>query len=580
VPTRAAQRQPPVLGIYLVLLACTLAVYLQTGRFDFVNFDDPDYTGRALTFPNFLWALTAHDAANWFPVTRLSHILDFTLFGAQAGPPHLINVFLHAAAAMLLFAFLYRATEARWRSAFVAFLFALHPLHVESVAWIAERKDVVSALFGFLSLWAYVSGRRALSLVAFALGLMSKPMLVSLPLLLLLLNYWPLRRRWNRDTIPFFALSAATAAIAWFAQQSSGAIRTMESFPLGLRIENALLSYIVYIAKMFWPVDLAVFYPYPHAIPEWQAALALVALASITILAWRARSRFPYLIVGWLWFLVTLLPVIGIVQVGAQARADRYMYIPMVGLAIMLAWGAADLAPRSKPLLAAAAAASLGACAIVTWNQLSFWQNSETLFQHALDVTPANYLAEHNLGSYLLEKPGRLPDSITHLRAALQLRPDYPEAMTDLASALAQSPAALSQAISLYEAAARILPDSSIVRGNLAQAHYDLGMSLVKQGLAADSIPQFEAALRLHPDNPEAHNNLAIALAQTGKAAEAEHHFREALRLKPDYTDAHLNLGITLANSGRTAEAITELEAVNRLQPDPEIQKDIERLRH
>jgi protein O-mannosyl-transferase len=581
VPTRAASRQSSVLVIYLSLLAATLAVYLQSANFDFVNFDDPDYTGRPLTLANFIWALTAHDAANWFPVTRLTHLLDFTLFGGQAGPPHLINVLLHAAASMLLFAFLYRATEARWRSAFVAFLFAVHPLHVESVAWIAERKDVLSAVFGFLTLWAWVSNRRTLALVSFALGLMSKPMLVTLPLLLLLLDYWPLRRRSDpRRVVPFFALTAAAALITWFAQQSSGAVRTIESFPIALRIENALVSYVVYIAKMFWPAGLAVFYRYPRAIPEWQASLAFLALAAVTILAWRARRRLPYLIVGWLWFLVTLLPVIGIVQVGAQARADRYMYIPMVGLAIMLAWGAADLAPRSKPVLAGAAAASLAACAAVTWIQLSFWQNSETLFQHALDVTPANYLAEHNLGSYLLDKPGRLPDSITHLRAALELRPDYPEAMTDLASALAQSPGGLPQAIRLYEAAARILPDSPIIRGNMAQARYDFGMSLIKQGLAADSIPQFEASLSLRPDNPEANNNLGIALAQIGNIKAAEQHFREALRLKPDYADAHLNLGITLANNGRPNEALPELEAANRLKPDSEIQKDIDRLRH
>jgi protein O-mannosyl-transferase len=580
VPTRAAPRQPPVLGIYVLLLAATFGVYVQAGRFDFANFDDPDYTGRALTFPNFIWALTAHDAANWFPVTRITHLLDFTLFGAQAGPPHLVNALLHAIAAMLLFAFLFCATGARWRSAFVAFLFALHPLHVESVAWIAERKDVLSAVFAFLSLWAYVGGRRTLSLVAFALGLMSKPMLVTLPLLLLLLDYWPLRRPPSRrGAAPFFALAAAAASITWLAQQSSGAVRTIESFPLGLRLENAFVSYVVYIVRMFWPADLAVFYPYPRDIPALQAALAFLALASVTVLVWRARRNYPYLVVGWLWFVVTLLPVIGIVQVGAQARADRYMYIPMVGLAIMLAWGAADLLPSSKPLLAAVAAASLAACAAVTWNQLSFWQNSETLFQHAVDVTPANYLAEHNLGSYLLDKPGRLADSVTHLRAALQLRPDYPEAMSDLASALAQSPGGLPQAISLDETAARILPDSPIIRGNLAQARYDFGMSLIKQGLAADSIPQFEAALRLRPDNPEAQNNLAIALAQTGKVQDAEQHFREALRLKPDYADAHLNLGITLANGGRNAEALAELEAANRLQPDPEIQKDIDRLR-
>ena len=378
---------------------------------------------------------------------------------------------------------------------------------------------------------------------------------------------------------------AVAAAITWLSQQSTGAVRTLESFPLGLRIENALVSYIVYIAKVFWPVDLAVFYPYPTAIPAWQAALAALALASgTTILVWRARRSFPGLAVGWLWYIVTLLlPVIGIVQVGAQARADRYTYIPMIGLSIMLAWGAADLAqrlswPRAKPALAALAAASLAACAAATWVQLSFWQNSETLFQHAVDATSGNYLAEHNLGSYLLDKPGRLADAATHLRAALRLRPDYPEAMTDLASALAQSPGGLPQAIALYEAAARILPDSTLIGGNLAQAHYDLGMALIKQGLAVDAIAQFEAALRLRPDAPETHNNLGIALAQSGRPKDAERHFREALRLKPDYADAHFNLGIALADSGHPAEAIAELEAANRLQPDPEIQKEIDRL--
>jgi Flp pilus assembly protein TadD len=294
--------------------------------------------------------------------------------------------------------------------------------------------------------------------------------------------------------------------------------------------------------------------------------------------------------VGWLWFAVTLLPVIGIVQVGAQARADRYMYIPMVGLAIMLAWGAPEFLPKTffrnlKPapaslLVALLAAASLAACALLTMVQLSFWQDSETLFERALDVTSSNYLAEHNLGSYLLDKPGRLPDSITHLRAALQLRPDYPEAQTDLASALAQSPGGLPQAISLYESAARILPNSALIRGNLAQARFDFGMSLMQQRLAGEAISQFEGSLRLRPDNPEAQNNLAIALAQTGKPAEAERHFRDALRLKPDYADAHLNLGITLAAQGRVAEAISEMETANRLQPDADLQKEIDRLRH
>ncbi len=576
------------LWIYFGLVAATLAVYWQAGSFDFVNFDDPDYTGRGLSAANLWWALTSHDAANWFPVTRLTHLIDFTLFGAQSGPQHLVNVLLHAAASSLLFAFLFRATGARWRSAFVAFLFALHPLHVESVAWIAERKDVLSALFAFLTLWVYVSERRVLALIAFALGLMAKPMLVTLPVLMLLLEYWPLQRKRPRDTIPFFALSAISAAITLFAQQ--GALRSAESFPLGLRIENAFVSYADYLAQMFWPANLAVFYPYPREIPAWQAALAFALLAIVTIAVWGGLQPVAgfspqrrYLPVGWLWFLVTLLPVIGIVQVGAQARADRYMYIPMVGIAIMLAWGANDIAdhwPRPKHLMPALGVASLAACAALTWVQLSYWQNSETLFQHALNVTGSNYLAEHNLGSYLLDKPGRLDDAVTHLRAALQIRPEYPEAMTDLASALAQSPGGLPQAIALYEAAARMLPDSSLIRGNLAQAHFQFGMALMKHNLAADAIPHFEAALRLDAANAEAQNNLGIALAQTGNRNAAEEHFHQALRLKPSYADAHYNLGIVLANSGRIPEAIVELEAANRLQPDPELQKAIDRLRH
>lgn len=592
-PIRAAQRpklpvpapaSPSVLPIYLALFAVTLLVYARSATFDFINFDDPDYTGRPLSFPNLIWALTSHDAANWFPVTRLTHLIDFTLFGAQAGPAHLINALLHTAAALLLFAFLFRATAARWPSAFVAFLFALHPLHVESVAWIAERKDVLSACFGFLSLWAYVANRRALSLVAFALGLMSKSMLVTLPALLLLIDYWPLQRfrGWAaelRDKAVYFALAIAAGAITLFAQQSSGAIRTIESFPLGLRFANALVTCCVYIAQLFAPVNLAVFYPYPTNIPAWQPTLAAIALGAVTTLVWRARHSRPSLLTGWLWFIITLLPVIGIIQVGAQAHADRYMYIPMVGLAIMLAWGAADLLPQQPKPLAVLGAVALVACALITWNQLSYWQNSETLFQHAIDVTPANYLAEHNLGSYLLDKPGRLSDAAIHLRAALDLRPDYPQAQTDLATALAQSPGGLPQAISLYQSAQRILPDSPVIRDNLAKAEYSYGLSLLKQGAPADSIPHFQSSLALSPANPEAENNLGTAYAQTGHLAEAEKHFRQAIHLQPNYADAHLNLGVTLANANRPAEALPELETADRLQPDPQVERDIETLR-
>jgi protein O-mannosyl-transferase len=333
--------------IAIGLATATFLVYAQVWRFGFVNFDDPDYvntSGRGV-----VWAFTSVDAANWFPVTRLSHILDVLLFGMRSGWHHLMNVVWHAAAAVLLFEFLHRATGARWRSAFVAFVFALHPLHMESVAWVSERKDVLSAFFWFLTLWAYTRyaqrpgrGWYAFTLTAFAVGLMAKPMMVTLPLVLLLLDLWPLGRRAYGEKAPFFALSAASAIATFVVQRSAGAVGQLAVFPLGLRVENALVTYIIYIARMFWPVRLAVFYPYPADLPAWQPMLAAAAILAISVGVWRGFRKHPYLAVGWAWYLVTLLPVIGLVQVGAQARADRYTYLPMTGLAIMLAWGTAE----------------------------------------------------------------------------------------------------------------------------------------------------------------------------------------------------------------------------------------------
>ncbi|MBV9405513.1 MAG: glycosyltransferase family 39 protein, partial [Acidobacteriaceae bacterium] len=349
------------LWICLVLAAATFAVYAQVRQFEFVNYDDPDYvTGnvhvqQGLTASAVQWAFSSRDAANWFPVTRLSHLVDVQLFGMDSGMHHLVNVAIHAATALLLFLFLNRATRARWPSAFVAFVFALHPLHVESVAWIAERKDVLSAFFCFLSLWLYVRyteqpdwRRYVLVAAAFALGLMAKPTIVTLPFLLLLLDFWPLRRGSLRvrallkEKIPFFAMAAASSTVTYAAQQSSRAIKTFSVFPLELRIENALVSYVVYGVKTFWPVKLAVFYPYPRNIPAWEAAVAGLMLIGITVGVLRAWRRYPFLAVGWLWYLGMLVPVIGIVQVGAQARADRYTYLPMTGLLIMVAWSAAE----------------------------------------------------------------------------------------------------------------------------------------------------------------------------------------------------------------------------------------------
>lgn len=623
------------LWICLVLLLATAATYIQTATFDFVNYDDPDYVTNnphvrdGITGNGIQWALTSGDAANWFPVTRISHMLDIQLFGLDSGAHHLTNVLIHAVAAMFLFGFLLEATHARWPSAFVAAIFALHPLHVESVAWVAERKDVLCALFWFVALWAYVRGRYVLVVAAFCLGLLSKPMIVTLPVVLLLLDFWPLRRAVTaRQKIPLFALSAVSALVTILVQKGSGAVEALSTVPLALRLQNAAVAYVIYIVKTFWPSRLAVFYPYPVDMPVWQPILAGLAILGISGLVWAARRTRPYLAVGWGWYVVTLLPVIGLVQVGSQARADRYIYVPMVGLLLMLAWGAADLPqrlPRVRMAIAGVAVAVCACCVPLTFAQAQYWKNSETLFQHALSVTTGNSLAEHNLGSYLLNAPGRLPDAIAHLQAALRITPDSASIHSDLGTALAKSglPA---EAIPEYQAALRLNPDSAIIHNNLgsalqetgrtteaiaeyqfalrldpeyadarrnlanalrapapdsAEAHYGLGVDLSNAGRLTAAIAEFEAALRLRPEYAEAQNNLGVALTQIpGRASEALPHFQAAVKVKPDYADARFNLGVALSQvPGRLAEAMAQLEAAYRLHPDPELKQTIDRLR-
>jgi tetratricopeptide (TPR) repeat protein len=563
--------------ICLALLLTSFAVYAPVRHFDFVNFDDPEYVRdnphvrASLTPEGLAWTFTSGESANWFPVTRLSHLLDAQLFGMRAGPHHITSVLFHGLAALLLFAFLHRATGVRWPSAFVAFLFALHPLHVESVAWVAERKDVLCAFFWFLALLAYVRyterpgvGRYLLVLLGFALGLMAKPMIVTLPFVLLLLDVWPLRRPpgiWEK--LPFFALSAAAAVVAYLVQRHSGAVEALAALPVGRRVENAVVSYVVYIAKMLWPTRLAVFYPYPIDIPLWQAALAAVALAGISILVLRSFRAYPYLAVGWLWYLGTLAPVIGLVQIGAQARADRYMYVPMVGLSIMLAWGAADWlrrVPRGRTAVAVLAAAACLSCAALARAQVQYWKNSESLFRHALAVSGGNYLAHNNLGIALEEIPGRLPEAIAHYESALRINPNCAEAHNNLGNAWAQLPGRLPEATAQYQAALRIRP------AYLA-AHLNLGTVLVRTpGRLPEAIAEYHAAVRLDPNNAEAHNDLGNALARLpGRLPEAVAEYRAALRADPNYAEAHYNLGNALAKfPGRLPEAIGEYRAVLR----------------
>ena len=638
----AGPSSPPrhTIWISVFLFLATFAVYAQVRHFDFVNFDDPEYVTAnphvrsGFTPANVAWAFTSGEAANWFPLTRLSHMLDYQMFGLRSGWHHLTNVLLHALAVLLLFAFLNRSTGSRWRSAWVALVFALHPLHVESVAWVAERKDSLSAFFGLLALWSYVryverpAPRRYLLVVlAFGLGLMAKPMLVTLPLLMLLIDVWPLGRvngrSWFRiapllrEKIPLFALAAAAAGATYLVQQASGAVRSSEAFPLALRVENALVSYIIYIAKMFWPVRLAVFYPYPSEVPAWQAAAAALAIAAISILVLRPVRKRPYLAVGWLWYLGTLVPVIGLIQVGAQARADRYTYLPMVGLSIMLVWGLPEVL-KSKVAISGAIVACL-ACAVLSEAQIQYWRNSETLFRHALDVTSSNYLAHHNLGVAFadegrfpeaikqyqaalqiepnaanvqtdygngLAKSGRIPEAIEHYEAALRVLPDSPITHNDLANALAATPGSVPEAIAEYQTALRLKPDYEEARKNLAQVQsnaaemqYSMGVELAKSRQPEAAIPHFEEALRLKPDYVDAHNNLGVVLAGAGRVQEAISHFEAALRIDPNSADAHVNLGIALSGiPGRMPEATRHFEAALRIKPDPEIRQMLDRL--
>lgn len=568
-----------------MLVLATAVVYLQVAHFDFVNFDDPDYITRnphvtgGLTFSNIAWAFSSGEAANWFPLTWLSHMLDCQLFGLNSGWHHVTNLFFHVMATLLLFLFLERATKAQWRSAAVGFLFALHPLHVESVAWIAERKDVLSAFFWFLTLWAYVwyterPGWRRYLLVlgSFCFGLLAKPMGVTLPFVLLLLDGWPLRRTqvtWRKkiwEKAPFLLVAGVIATVTYLVQGASGAVQGAETFPLAMRVENALISYVVYLAKMFWPVDLAVFYPYPKSISIWQPVFAAVLLAGLSaFVIWSGKSR-PYLPVGWLWYLGTLVPVIGLVQVGAQARADRYTYVPLVGLFIILVWGAKDLVerwPRARKTAMALAAVGCSGCVVLTAAQIENWRDSESLFRHALAVTDGNYLAEHNLGVALTAQPRALTEAVQHLEAAVMLDPNNPRAHTDLGNALVNMPGRLSDAVAEYRAALQMAPDAAIT-------HNDLGNTLLQiPGHTDEAIAEYKAALRLKPDYAEAHNNLGRALSEEpGRLPEAISEYEAALRLKPDYALARRNLDAALANDPkRLPEAIAHQEA--SLQEDP-----------
>jgi Flp pilus assembly protein TadD len=590
--------------VCLFLVLATLTVYWQVGNYEFVNLDDDMYitenshVQEGLSRESATWAFTATDMANWHPLTWLSYMLDFQLYGLNPKGYHLTNLFFHLANTVLLFLVLRWMTGGLWQSAFVAALFALHPLHVESVAWVAERKDVLSTLFWMLTLWAYLlyvkrSGirRYVLILVLFTLGLLAKPMLVTLPCVLLLLDYWPLERihlgqaaisrtapgppaliaqtprkqafRLLFEKTPLFLLAAISSVITFLVQEGGGAVGALEVYPIKIRVANALLSYFRYMVKMIWPHNLAIFYPYPgQSLPMWQAAGAGLLLLLISTVVIRAGRRYPYLPVGWFWYVGTLVPVIGLVQVGGQAMADRYTYVPLIGLFIMVAWGVPHAVRNlhyAQSSLASASALLLVVLMVCTSLQIKHWQNGLTLFEHTLRVTSNNSQIHNNLGNVFTKK-GRLQEAISHYTKALEIDPNYAAAHSNLGVALADQ-GRLEEAIKHYCAALRLKPNSP-------ELHNNLGVALYSRGDVVGAIKNYLSAVQLKPDYAEAHNNLGNALAQQGRLIEAEVHYAKALTIKPDYPEAHNNLGVALAREGKFRQAIEHFTQALHLKSD------------
>ncbi len=518
-------RSGQTMGICIALAALSWLVFGQTLWHDFVNYDDPRYVyentniTEGLSISGIVWAFTHIHSMNWHPLTTISHMLDCQLYGLKAGWHHFTNVLLQSIAVMLLFVGLLQMTGAFWRSAFVAAVFAIHPLRVESVAWIAERKDVLSGVFFMLTLLAYLyyvrlprTGRYLVVAFVFACGLMSKPMLVTLPFVLLLLDYWPLDRIKGQvskrvlEKIPLIALSAVSSIATLVAQK--GAVGYTEELPVLERFNNAVLSYVLYIWQMLSPVNLAVFYPHPeNRLPLWQISSSFLLLVCVTAVAIALRKQRPYLITGWLWYLGTLVPVIGLVQVGWQGRADRYTYLPQIGLYIAVTWALTDLTiswRHQRTILSAAALLTIGLLSWGAWVQTSYWRNSETLFKHALAVTTNNDVAENNLGIVFLQK-GQLDEATSLLKAAVDLRPDNSPAHENLAKALLQK-GQVADALVHYRKLLELQPDNM-------EVHNIVGTVLVQQGQIREGVEEWQKVLEIQPDNGNALNNLAWVLA-------------------------------------------------------------------
>lgn len=589
-------RRNIITSFILALLVFT--VFFQVTNHDFLNYDDDVYITKnrhvqeGLTLEGILWAFTAIPSGNWHPLTWLSHMLDIELYGLNPAGHHFTSLLFHILNTLLLFFILKRMTGAFWRSIFVSALFALHPLHVESVAWVTERKDVLSTFFWMLVMLTYAvyvkkggASRYLLVLFFFTLGLMSKPMLVTLPFVLLLLDYWPLGRfqfsglksstakskntdygltiyRLFLEKIPFFILLAISSTATFLAELYAESVVFSKTFPLNTRIFNALIAYISYLGKMIWPHHLGVFYPYPDRLPIWKVLGAAFLLIFISLLVIRELKRLPYLFVGWFWYLGTLVPVIGFIQTGSQSMADRYTYIPLIGVFIIIAWGIPDLLKGwryQRIILSISSGIILLLLTIFTWFQASHWQNSITLFKHTLKVTTHNNIAHNNLGT-ALAKEGRLKEAAYHFREALKGKPDFFEAHYNLGTALALK--------GKPEEAVYHLREALKGQSGLPDIHNKLGKLLTRQRKFNEAIYHFRKALEIKPDFVDVHNNLGIALGRLGKLEETIYHFREALRIKPNDAKAHNNLGVTLGLQGKIEEAIYHFRKALEIKPD------------
>ena len=567
----------------------TWFVFGQTVRYDFVNYDDDNYVyanpliSSGLTVSGAIHAFSGKHAGNWHPLTTLSHMLDCQLWGSHAGGHHFTNIVLHTIAVVLLFLILLQMTGALWRSAFVAAAFAVHPLRIESVAWISERKDVLSAVFFMLTLALYVRyvrhssvGRYLAVVSSFALGLMCKPTLVTVPLVLLLLDYWPLKRfaggsptgQLILEKIPLFALSAAGAGATLWAHEKS--IIHIGQIPFLWRVGNGLVTCLTYIKQMIWPARLAVFYPHPvGTLPVWEIGLAIVLLGMVSAGAIALRHKRPYFVTGWFWYLIMLLPVIGLIQVGSQAHADRYTYLPQIGLYILLAWGITDAlaSPLQRRILGVTASVAIIVLAWCAHIQASYWRNGESLWSHAIAVTSENFIAHDGLGQFLLDH-GRLDEATDQFQIALDIAPKYPMARTNLGIALAKK-GRIDEAIANLQTVLEDYP-------NDAKARYNLGTALLEKGDSQSAIAAFEKALSIQSRYPSAHYSLGMALDDSGRIDEAIAHYQEAVQEDPHFAEAHYLLGNDLFRKSRIDDAIAAYEAALKSRPAyPEVENNI-----